>query len=296
MKQGQKRTAIQTVSSLVSNLYLAGFVKGRIYTGATKVICVPGLNCYSCPGAIGSCPLGALQSVIAYYKYQISFYATGTLMLFGIIAGRFICGYACPFGFFQDLLHKIPSRKITLSKKFSWLTHTRYFLLVLLVIVLPALLVNYFGEGNPWFCKVICPAGTLFGAYPLMLTNPRLFSAAGTLFIIKTTIAIAVVVACIFFWRFFCRFLCPLGAIYGLFNPISLMQYTCVKHECIRCGACKKKCGMGLDPVKDLKSPQCIRCGSCKSACNQGAIRFTVGLKDERKRLCRQPEILKQDK
>ena len=36
----------------LTNGYAKGFLEGKIYRGATKFACVPGLNCYSCPGAL----------------------------------------------------------------------------------------------------------------------------------------------------------------------------------------------------------------------------------------------------
>lgn len=114
-----KRIITQTITTIVTNLNAKGYLEGNIYKGNTKQICVPGLNCYSCPGALGSCPIGSLQAVIGTVKYNLSFYVIGLMTLFGVIFGRFICGWLCPFGFFEDLLHKIPSKKIKVSNKIN---------------------------------------------------------------------------------------------------------------------------------------------------------------------------------
>ena len=60
-----KRKVIQVYTALLYNANLKGFIKGEIFTGNSKVGCVPGLNCYSCPGAIGSCPLGSIQGALS---------------------------------------------------------------------------------------------------------------------------------------------------------------------------------------------------------------------------------------
>ena len=88
--------------------YAVGFINGKIYDGSLKKLCLPGLNCYSCPGALGSCPIGSLQAVLGSRNFQFSFYIFGFLMLMGAVFGRFVCGWMCPFGLVQDLLYKIP--------------------------------------------------------------------------------------------------------------------------------------------------------------------------------------------
>lgn len=102
-----KRHRIQTLWTFLSNSYLLGFVQGKIYKGNIKNLCVPGLNCYSCPGAVGTCPIGAMQAVIGNWNFKFAFYVAGFLMFVGAIVGRFVCGWLCPFGFIQDLLYKI---------------------------------------------------------------------------------------------------------------------------------------------------------------------------------------------
>ena len=112
-----KRTISQIFATILTNANLRGFLDRNIYKGESKKICVPGLNCYSCPGAVGSCPIGALQAVIGGIRHKFSFYVIGIMSLFGVVFGRFICGWLCPFGFFQDLLYKIKTRKVNVNKK-----------------------------------------------------------------------------------------------------------------------------------------------------------------------------------
>ena len=55
---------IQAAATLLTNIHLPNFFKGKIYQGNAKTVCVPGLNCYSCPAATGACPIGAFQAVV----------------------------------------------------------------------------------------------------------------------------------------------------------------------------------------------------------------------------------------
>ena len=63
-KSERFRHIFQVLWAVITNSYLIGFVRGKIYQGKIKNICVPGMNCYSCPGAVATCPIGALQATI----------------------------------------------------------------------------------------------------------------------------------------------------------------------------------------------------------------------------------------
>ena len=208
---------IQAGAALLTNLHLPNFLKGGLYQGAGKTICVPGLNCYSCPAASGACPIGAFQAVVGSSKFSFSYYITGFLILLGVLLGRFICGFLCPFGWFQELLHKIPTKKLS-TKKLKPLTYLKYAVLLVMVFLLPAFLVNDVGMGDPFFCKYLCPQGVLEGAIPLSLANSGIRAALGSLFTWKFSILLAVIVLSIVFYRPFCKWLCPLGAFYALFR------------------------------------------------------------------------------
>ena len=274
MKHALIRKLTQWAVFGLTNLNLPGFIKGTIYKGPLKQFCVPGLNCYSCPGAVGACPLGALQSVISSYRYSFSFYIVGLLFAFGVIFGRFICGFLCPFGLIQELIHRIPTRKIKLHRAFTYL---KYAVLAVFVVVLPLLWTNAIGMGKPTFCQYICPAGTLTGGIPLLLTNPPLRDAIGWLFSLKSAILVVTIAASVLIYRFFCRMLCPLGAIYSFFNRISLYQLQVDSDRCTRCGVCAAVCKMGVDPAVRPNAFECVRCGDCVAACPAKALRAGFG-------------------
>ncbi len=272
-KHSRLRLVIQLASAALLNGYAAGFTGKKIFTGGSKAVCVPVLNCYSCPGALGSCPIGALQAVAGGRRHSVSFYVLGSLMLFGTLLGRLLCGFICPFGLVQDLLYKIPVKKLTVPKKLDkplrWLKHL---ILLLFVLLLPVLAVNKYGVGEPWFCKYICPAGTLQGGVPHLLFNEQLRRLAGVLFSVKMGILIGVAAASVFISRFFCRYLCPLGAFYSLFNRFALYQLSVDKQKCTHCGKCDKVCPMALEVKDNINCGECIRCGKCKAACPEKAI------------------------
>ena len=236
------RLWVQIGFTVVTNGYGKGFIDGRIYTGSLKSVCLPGLNCYSCPGALGSCPIGSLQAVIASRDFGFSAYLTGFFMMIGATLGRFACGWLCPFGLVQDLLHKIPlGRKIKMIRGEKYLRFLKYGILLVFVILLPMFILDIVGQGEPWFCKWICPSGTLFAGWPLAILNGGIRQTIGFLFAWKNLILIALTLLSIIIYRPFCKFICPLGAIYGIFNPISFYRYKINKEKCTDCLECQKE-------------------------------------------------------
>jgi len=264
-----KRKIFQIIAFGYSNPHLLNFKGGKIYEGKWKQFCNPGLNCYSCPAASLACPIGALQAVSGSMNFNFSFYVVGFLLAVGVLLGRFVCGYLCPFGFLQELIHKIPAPKLRLRKGFLYI---KYVVLVVFVILLPIAATDYMGMGKPAFCQYICPAGMLEGGIPLIAAHPELRQAIGSLFSLKIAVLIATVTGCVLAYRFFCRTLCPLGVIYGLMNKVSVYHLEVDEEKCVNCGKCRKSCKMEVDPVKTPDSVECIRCGECAGACPVNAV------------------------
>lgn len=264
----KRRRMIQLITAVLYNCNITGFAKGTIYQGDVKGLCVPGLNCYSCPGAVGACPLGSLQSALVSSKYKLPYYMLGVLLLFGIFFGRVICGFLCPFGFLQELLYKIPARKLKKSRWTRHLSMLKYVILAVFVIIIPLTL------AVPGFCKFICPAGTLEGGVPLVIMNESLRGLIGWLFSWKILLAAVIIIASVFIFRFFCRFICPLGAFYSLFNRISVFGVRVDEHKCTHCGKCVRQCRTDVNKIGDR---ECIQCGECKDVCPAGAV--SIGIK-----------------
>lgn len=264
MKIGKRRYT-QLIVAVLYNCNIKGFMTGNIYQGAVKGVCVPGLNCYSCPGAVASCPLGSLQSGLLSSKYKFPYYVLGTLILFGLILGRFICGFLCPFGLLQELIYKLPLPKIRKNRFTRILSYMKYVILVVFVILIPLI------KLVPGFCKYICPAGTIEAGIPLVSANQELQSLVGFLFSWKIFVLAAVLLICSLCYRSFCRFVCPLGAAYSFFAPVSVVGIRVDTEKCINCSKCVDNCLMDVHKVGDR---ECIHCGSCAGHCPVDAISF----------------------
>ena len=276
MIRNKVRLRIQIVAALIQNANFKGFFTGKIYNGSTKSVCVPGLNCYSCPGAVGSCPVGSLQNFLSSRTFKIPYYVAGLLLFFAALLGRAVCGFLCPFGLIQELIHRIPfpKKKIGTFPGDAQLRYLKYAVLLIFVITLPIVF-----KLTPAFCKYICPAGTLEGGIPIVLIHGgKNTMKTGFLFGWKLSILIICLIACLFIYRPFCKYLCPLGAFYGLLNPISLYRMRLDTVSCTHCGTCVHVCPMQADPSSKPNSAECIRCGKCVEACPAGALR--IGIKD----------------
>lgn len=275
------RKLIQTISIFLVNGFWGFPVSKNIYQGPLKVLCSPGLNCYSCPAATTYCPLGSLQQLLLGLRFSLETgnyffgtYVIGSMGVLGAFLGRIICGWVCPFGLFQEMLYKIPSPKYGIPKI---LTYCKYVFFALFVILLPLIMVDDFGLGEPWFCKYICPAGTLEAGIPMLLLQPDLRTTIGWIFWNKF-----VIMAVLLFWsvvssRAFCRTICPLGAFYALFSRHSLIKLKLNKEKCTECGACHKVCPVEIHFNETPDSGECVKCMKCMSqACTFGAISIEV--------------------
>ena len=276
------RKWVQLIAALVMNGSWSFPFTRTLYQGPLKVICAPGLNCYSCPAATTYCPLGSLQQLMGGLRfslengqYYLGLFVVGSVGILGGLFGRMICGWACPFGFLQELLYKLPTRKFGVPRV---LRYAKYGFLAFFVVLLPLLLVDEFGTGQPWFCKFICPAGTLEAGIPMLLLQPNLRNTLGLLFLSKLVIMVVFIIWSVLASRPFCRTTCPLGAFYALFKKVRLVKLRLDQAKCTNCKACHHVCPMGVKFNESPDDAECITCLACMNrACQFDAISLEIG-------------------
>lgn len=254
-----KRRIVQLAAVLGLNWYLFAPWLGF----HTRAFCVPALNCWTCPAAAFSCPIGAMGTSMGSGAFP--FYALGLMLLFGAVAGRFWCGWICPFGTLQDYAYKLPTYKLRIPHA---ATYTRYVFLVGGVFVIPYL---YTTASNFFWCQY-CPAGRIEAGIYAKFVAPAWPETW------RFLVLIGFVIFIIAAQRGFCRVFCPLGAIFGLCNKISLWRITLSGENCKSCGVCKKTCPVDHAIYESPDSPDCIRCLDCKD-CKFGAVSHGVSLR-----------------
>lgn len=255
-----------------TNSYIPIIWTKELYSGPLRNVCIPGLNCHSCPFSILACPIGVLQSVMSIHQFP--FYILGFVALIGMLVGRAACGWICPFGWIQDMMYKIRSKKFKIP---GFLRHIRWFSLIVLTIYLPWL------TGVHWFSK-LCPYGALIGAIPWAVWNPinPVFEepviepgSYGFWFVAKMVILAGFLIWFVLAKRPFCRTTCPMGLIFSWFNKISFLKLEVSKPQCSGCTKCNNICPTDLDPVTEIETSGCIKCLDC-TACGQIEAKFSM--------------------
>ncbi len=225
-------------------------------------ICGPVFHCYACPLAAFGCPIGIIAQFGALH--MIPFIAIGTLLLVGALLGSLICGWACPFGFLQDLAAKVPTPKLKIPR---WAGYGRWVVLLGAVIAVP----YFFGEEHPLFICRICVVGGWEAAAPDMVRAAGAGGPIPWVNPIKGTLMVLFVGAIFFTVRPWCRVLCPLGVVFAFCNRFSVFSMKLNDTACTSCRRCHKLCAYGAQPDHDPNADNCIRCLEC-TQCTPGAL------------------------
>jgi len=236
-------------------------------------------HCYSCPLSSFACPVGVAANYAAMFPavFELPYLLIGVLLLAGALVGSLICGWACPFGFVQDLLGKITPWKLGLP---PWMGLLRYAVLVGLVLALPLILGarNIPFEDQPISICRLCPAGALEAGLPYSIKS--LMAGEGWLMSwFKTAILVTFLVSAVVTYRPWCRIFCPLGGGLALFNRWSMFHLRFNGAACVECNLCRSRCPVGVKVDQKVNVTNCIRCLECTKC---GAIKPAFARPGER--------------
>jgi polyferredoxin len=254
----RRRMAVQAAAALALSSGLTQQIQ-RV----TRGLPCPALHCYACPAATFACPIGSIQHFVG--RRKVPLYVAGVVALFGALVGRFSCGWFCPFGWFQELVYKLPTPKLRLPNRYNW---SRYVILVLLVLLVPFL------TREPWFCK-LCPAGMLEGGIPTVLLSADVRTLVGAFYWFKLALLGGFLAWMAATKRPFCRWVCPLGALWSPFNPVSTFRLEVDQTQCIVCNRCQAVCPVDIRVYEGENAAACIRCMACVEACPTACIRVS---------------------
>lgn len=250
------------------------FLGGARLSRVTGYVCVPGYQCSACDWVSVGCPIGMLQYVMSRLRF-FPFYAAGVLASVGLLVGAMPCGWVCPVGFAQDIVWRLRQK---LFKRFrhvpDGLRSLKIAVLVVFVLALPAFL----GGSRPWaenpYCDYLCPIGAATVAVPaaarhgLDAVNPDPWTW------IRYGVLGVLVLLLLFVKRPVCTLFCPILAVLGRFNRVSLYRMRVDRDACVECDRCRTVCPMDLRIFEDPDSPECVRCLRCRDVCPRACVTF----------------------
>ena len=260
-----KRRIVQILTAVLLTCNFTVFTSSTVFFGQ---VCLPIIHCNACPLTWFSCPIYMISEYVQFHA--IPWLALGLIAGFGVLVGRFFCGWICPMGLLQDLLHRIPSPKFRLPLSLRWLKYA-------FLIVGVGAVAYWAGKEVLYFFCAYCPVATLEVPLPQMIAQHDW--AMDTWRILRFSVLVTVLVLVFFNIRGFCKVMCPVGALVALANKFSLFTIRLDPAACIHCGKCDKSCPMGV-PVEACsrtgravnRHTECIECLSCEQVCPVSAI------------------------
>ena len=273
-------------------------------------ILLPVMWTWGLPNATVGDAFTALQLMLGGWSLGSSvvfpWLAIASFLIFGILVGKSLCGWVCPFGLIQDIVGFIKSRKLEISPAtHGGLTRLKYLILGIALLVSSTFsaskYLNLHGSYERAFgifayapFTVLSPAETLFsvlpkslhGFYLTFIEKSFVEALSGILYLpplfwLQVLILIGTIMLAAYVQRGWCRYFCPHGAIMAFMNRFSFIglhrdPVKCAKGECRECvKACPMKVRILDLPWKKFSDPECIYCMKCADVCPNGAIRPT---------------------
>jgi polyferredoxin/Na+-translocating ferredoxin:NAD+ oxidoreductase RnfG subunit len=174
-----------------------------------------------------------------------------TLLLWG--RGVY-CGWLCPFGALQELLHQLAQRLGIPEYRFPDVVHER--LTALKYVIFVAL----FGLS----LQSIGYAARAAEVEPFKTAIVMHFDRDGIFF----WYALGLVLVSVFNRKFFCKYLCPLGAALAIPAPLRIFDWLRRRKECGRpCQICARQCEVqAIRPTGEINPNECHYCLDCQVA------------------------------
>ncbi len=184
------------------------------------------------------------------------------IVLLTVIGNKLFCGWTCPIGALQELIHQVPLPKKWKVKLPFWAANTvraGFFVLFLFLVFM-----------------------TGFSIYAYLNPFEFLHWRFDWLLLIPFGITF---VAALFVFRPFCYLICPLGLLTWIFEQISVLRVRLLKEKCNNCNICAVKSPCPAVPAileeKKIR-PDCHACGDCLRYCPDDALQY--GLRISRRK------------
>jgi len=283
-------------------IQLLSFILFSAIISAALPLLLPVLWAWSLQQNIVGDAFTALQLML--YNVVFPWLALASFLLIGVLFGKSLCGWVCPFGFIQDLVGFIKRKQTEFSPRtHESMVYVKYAILgITLFISVTFSAAKFAGAGESYgkalgiFVKVpftaLSPGETLFATIPKMVLDFSnavsanqidVFSAIANLpplFWIQLFMMIGVLVFAAYIPRSWCKYFCPHGAIMAILNRFSFLGLRrdlvkCAKGECRLCvEACPMRVPILDLPWEKFSDPECIYCLKCADACPNKAIKL----------------------
>ena len=242
---------------------------------------------------------------LMFYDTVFPWLALASFLITGILVGKSLCGWVCPFGFIQDLIDFAKRQKTDVSPRtHESMVYVKYAILgiaLFISVTFSAAKVfkvhsNYesaFGIFVKMPFTTLSPAETLFSILPngilnfknAVMENPTFDVLSGIatlspLFWVQLFILGSVLVFAAYVPRSWCKYFCPHGAIMAILNRFSFLGLKrdltkCAKAECRRCvEVCPMRVRILDLPWEKFSDPECIYCLKCVDTCPNKAIKL----------------------
>ncbi len=181
-----------------------------------------------------------------------------TMAVMSLIGKKLFCGWVCPVGAGQELVHGISFGKkrdnrfkIKLPFKITNTIRTLLFITYFIVLIFGGLSIyEYFN-----------PFDFLHWGFPFW----------------ATVVMIITLVSGLFIFRPFCYLVCPVGLLSWVLEHFALTRIRLNHETCTDCGICEIKSPCPTIPAimeEKWSQPDCHACGRCIETCPEGALEF----------------------
>ncbi len=234
------------------------------------------------------CPLGGIEGAwtmlttgrTVAHVHTSSLVLAGTVLVLALVGRGFFCGWLCPFGTLQEMVHAAgravtdrvpPLRRLRrrlergaglerwrrIDKVLRW---GRWMVLAWAVIGAAVTGTMVFRVADPWIAV-------------LMVAQ---FEVSLAFVVLVVTLLLA-----LFIQRPFCRYACPLGAVQSLAGKLGPIAVQRDASACLGCDLCNQACPMAI-PVNTrtrVTDTSCIGCLECVGACpSQDGLSVTLAM------------------
>jgi len=248
----------------------------------------------------------AIQFMFGGWSIEVIFpwLALASFLIVGILIGKSLCGWICPFGFIQDLVGFIKRKQTEFSPRtHESMIYIKYAIVVIILFISATFSAAEISGASSSYKNALgifarapftalSPAETLFATLPKMildLSNALSanqvdvlagISSLPALFWVQLAIMICVLVFAAYVPRSWCKYFCPHGAIMAFLNRFSFLGLRrdlvkCAKGECRLCvEVCPMRVRILDLPWEKFSDPECIYCLKCADACPNKAIKL----------------------